>query len=334
MPPEKDPGKDLFEQLSDRIMTTGSKIIPELFRFIATEDDAKLMLATPGTVDELAEKTGRGKDDVQKKLDELFHKGLMFKAKKDDRVVYKMCKDIVQFHDGTILWPEAPKEYHRLWKKYMDVEWFDYARVIEKFVKDPFTRVVPIGQSIKAEGQIQTVDDVMQIIDATNRVAVTDCTCRTIDGKCGHELKVCVQVGRSAEYALERGTGTELTKDEAKALIRRCDEAGLVHVIINSSTRQNFICNCCSDCCQTMPVFVKAGVKILAPSRFAATVDADMCTGCEACLDRCIFKALSMEDGTAAVTAEKCMGCGVCAPVCPAEAITLVEVRGRETVPA
>ncbi len=54
----KRPRKSLFEQLSDRIMTTGSKIIPELFRFIATDDDAKLMLATPGTVDELAEKTG------------------------------------------------------------------------------------------------------------------------------------------------------------------------------------------------------------------------------------------------------------------------------------
>ncbi len=327
-------GKDLFEQLSDRIMTTGSKIIPELFRFIATEDDAKLMLATPGTAEELAAKLGKDAALTEKQLEDLFHKGLMFKARKDGKVVYKMCKDIVQFHDATILWPEAPKEYHRLWKKYMDVEWFDYARVIEKFVKDPFTRVVPIGQSIKAEGQIQTVDDVMNIIDGTNRVAVTDCTCRTIDGKCGHELKVCVQVGRSAEYALERGTGTELTKDEAKALIRRCDEAGLVHVIMNSNTRQNFICNCCSDCCQTMPVFVSAGVKILAPSRFEAEVDIDTCTGCESCIERCFFGALTMEDGTALVNPEKCMGCGLCAPVCPAEAISLVEVRTKETIPA
>jgi ferredoxin len=174
----------------------------------------------------------------------------------------------------------------------------------------------------------------MGIIDGTNRVAVTDCTCRTIDGKCGHELRVCVQVGRSAEYSIERGTGTEITKEEAKKLITRCDEAGLVHVIMNSNTRQNFICNCCSDCCQTMPVFVKAGVKILAPSRFAAEVDADTCTGCEACVERCFFGALSMEDGTAVVTAEKCMGCGVCVPACPAEAITLIEVRDKETIPA
>ncbi len=328
------PDKDLYEQLSDRIMTTGSKIIPQLFRFIATDDDATLMLATPGTVDDLAGKTGRKVADVEKKLDDLFHKGLMFKARKGDVTTYKMCKDIVQFHDATILWPEAPKEYHQLWKKYMDVEWFDYAKVIEKFVKDPFTRVVPIGQSIKAEGQIQTVDDVMNIIDQTSRVAVTDCTCRTIDGKCGHELKVCVQVGRSAEYAIERGTGTELTKDEAKKLIARCDEAGLVHVIMNSSTRQNFICNCCSDCCQTMPVFVKAGVKILAPSRFAAVVDADTCTACESCIERCFFGALSMEDGTAVVNPAKCMGCGVCVPACPAEAIGLTEARAKETIPA
>jgi Na+-translocating ferredoxin:NAD+ oxidoreductase RNF subunit RnfB len=326
--------KDLYEQLSDRIMTTGSKLIPELFRFIATEDDAKLMLATPGTVDELAAKTGRDKADVQKKLDDLFHKGLMFKAKKGDVTTYKMCKDIVQFHDATILWPEAPKQYHQLWKKYMDVEWFDYAKLIEKFVKDPFTRVVPIGESVKAESQIQTVDDVMQIIDGSPRVAVTDCTCRTIDGKCGNELRVCVQVGRSAEYALERGTGTELTKDEAKALIRRCDEAGLVHVIMNSGSKQNFICNCCSDCCQTMPVFVKTGTKILAPSRFAARVDKDSCTGCESCVERCFFSAISMEDETAAVDPAKCMGCGVCVPACPADAIGLFEVRAKETIPA
>jgi ferredoxin len=326
--------KDLFEELSNRIMTTGSKIIPQLFRFIASEDDARLMLATPGTAEELAAKTGKDTGSAEKQLEDLFHKGLMFKARKDGKTTYKMCKDIVQFHDATILWPEAPGEYHQLWKKYMDEEWFDYARVIEKFVKDPFTRVVPIGQSIKAEGQIQTVDDVMNIIDETNRIAVTDCTCRTIDGKCGHELRVCVQVGRSAEYALERGTGTELTKDEAKALIRRCDEAGLVHVIMNSSTRQNFICNCCSDCCQTMPVFVKAGVRILAPSRFTAEVDIDTCTGCEACIDRCFFGAITMEDGTALVNPDKCMGCGLCAPICPADAIGLVEVRAKETIPA
>ncbi len=85
----------------------------------------------------LPKRPGRKNDEVQKKLDELFHKGLMFKARKGDVTTYKMCKDIVQFHDATILWPEAPKEYHRLWKKYMDVEWFDYARVIEKVREGP-----------------------------------------------------------------------------------------------------------------------------------------------------------------------------------------------------
>ena len=261
--------KSLYEQLSDRIMTSGSKIIPELFAFIANDDEARLMLATPGTVDELSEKTGKDKKTTKKMLDELFHKGLMFKSSKNDVTRYRMCRDIVQFHDATILWPEAPKEYHDLWKKYMDTEWFSYAKVIEKVVKDPFTRVVPVGQSIEAESQVQTIDDVMKILDNARRFAVTNCTCRTIDGKCGAPLEVCIQVDKSADYAIERGTGRELTRDEAREIIEMCDEEGLVHVIMNSASKQNFICNCCRDCCQTMPVFIKEGVNILAPSRCA-----------------------------------------------------------------
>jgi len=327
--------KTLYEQLSDRIMTTGSKIIPELFAFIADDDEARLMLATPGTVDELSEKTGKDKKTTQKMLDELFHKGLMFKSRKNDETKYRMCRDIVQFHDATILWPEAPKEYHVLWKKYMDTEWFSYAKVIEKVVKDPFTRVVPVGQSIEAESQVQTVDDVMKILDNATRFAVTDCTCRTIDGKCGAPLEVCLQVDKSADYAIERGTGRELTREEARDIIEKCDEEGLVHVIMNSASKQHFICNCCRDCCQTMPVFIKEGVNILAPSRFAAQVNEIECTGCESCVERCFFGAITMEeDGTALVDPDRCMGCGVCVPACPVEAIVLIETRDVDTIPS
>ena len=326
--------KSLYEQLSDRIMTTGSKIIPELFKMIANEDEANMMLATPGTVEELSEKLGKGKEETQEMLDLLFHKGLMFKSKKETGTKYRMCRDLVQFHDGSILWPEAPKDYHDLWLKYMDVEWFDYAKLVEKIIKDPFTRIVPVGESIDAGSKIQTIDDVIQIIDDSRRWAVTNCTCRTIDGKCGSRLEACIQVGKSADYAIERGTGRELTKQEAKELVRKCDEEGLVHVIMNSQSRQHFICNCCSDCCQTLPVFIKEGVNMVAPSRFTARVDEESCTACESCVERCFFGAITMNDDSAVIDPEKCMGCGVCTPVCPTDAISLFETREMDSIPA
>lgn len=327
--------KSIYEQMSDRIMTTGSKLIPQLFEMIASDDEAKLLMATPGTVKELSEKIGKDKETTQKMLDVLFLKGLLFKSKKETGTINRMCRDIVQFHDATILWPDAPKSYHDLWLKYMSDEWPSYAKVVEQILKDPFTRVVPVGESINTESKVEAIDDVMKILDDSKRFAVTACTCRTIDGKCGHEIENCLQVNKSADYAIERGTGRELTRDEAKAIVRKADDDGLVHVIMNSKSRQHFICNCCDDCCQTLPVFIKEGVKMLAPSRFTAKVDEDLCSGCESCLERCFFGALTMtDDMTAVVEPEKCMGCGLCVSVCPSEAIDLQEIRDMESIPA
>ena len=37
--------KDIYEQMTDRIMLTGSKLIPELFRMIADQSEAELLMA-------------------------------------------------------------------------------------------------------------------------------------------------------------------------------------------------------------------------------------------------------------------------------------------------
>jgi len=51
-------------------------------------------------------------------------------------------------------------------------------------------------------------------------------------------------------------------------------------------------------------------------------IDADTCSGCEACLPSCPFGALSMKDGIAAVD-EKCNFCSACVDACPVGAITV-----------
>ena len=79
---------------------------------------------------------------------------------------------------------------------------------------------------------------------------------------------------------------------------------------------------------------MKGPKKWVAPSRFAAFVDVDLCSGCETCIDRCFFEALSMQDDFAAVDPERCLGCGVCTVVCPTEALRLKEVRSSDFVPA
>ncbi len=56
-----------------------------------------------------------------------------------------------------------------------------------------------------------------------------------------------------------------------------------------------------------------------------AKVDADTCTGCEACVESCPVEAISMKDDIAVVDQDECTDCGACEDVCPVEFITLDE---------
>ncbi|MFW5729751.1 MAG: 4Fe-4S binding protein, partial [Spirochaetota bacterium] len=52
----------------------------------------------------------------------------------------------------------------------------------------------------------------------------------------------------------------------------------------------------------------------------------ESCTGCRACIGRCVQGALFMENEKARVVPENCIGCGYCQDFCPADAMSLAEV--------
>lgn len=80
---------------------------------------------------------------------------------------------------------------------------------------------------------------------------------------------------------------------------------------------------------------VRSGIqKFVAPSRFLATIDAELCSGCETCKERCFFEAISSVDNKAQVDSQKCMGCGLCMVTCSTEAIGLKEVREVNSIPS
>jgi len=331
--------KNIYEKMTDRIMLTGSKIIPELFEMIANQEEAELLLVMPGTPAQLAEKITQPVEKIEDLCKTLYQKGLAFKSFKGDTVGYKMCRDMIQFHDGTILWSEAPKEYYDLWQRFMEEEWPDFARLAEQFFPKPFTRVIPVQESIDpGKQQVLDADSVNKIIESADTVALTKCTCRLIAHKCDMPLEVCLQVNNAAKYTIDRGSGREISKEEALKILRECEEKGLVHVTMNKAHVGHFICNCCSDCCQALPLIISEGLNICDPSRFQASIDPDACTACGTCQDRCYFNAIEetdtpTEETVMQVIADKCLGCGLCQITCPEEAITMVEARTADFIP-
>jgi Pyruvate/2-oxoacid:ferredoxin oxidoreductase delta subunit len=328
--------KTVYEQLAEKMELGGRKsnLVPRILKVVLDEDEARLALAAapPATAEELSAKTGIDVSRIETMADTLFRKGIFFKSKKPDGTRYYRARQVLQLHDATAVMHNPPPEMLELWKEYTRTEWEEEVAAFQS----PLLRVIPINMSIEPNSQVLAFDDVTNLVNDARNIAVTKCSCRVVDGACGQPVEVCLQLDRAADYAIERGTGRKLTREEALSMLEMCEDQGLVHVTENKRGVGHVICNCCHDCCINW-TSVRSGVgKFASPSRFRAAVDDDSCNGCEDCVERCFFDALTLAaDGTVVtVDHEKCMGCGVCRSACMLDAISLQTVRPQEFVPA
>ncbi len=230
------------------------------------------------------------------------------------------------------------------------------ARYPERFVAavaclpmdDVDEALTELDRAIKDLPDIEPFDDMREILKAQETRTVCSCTCRKrrtdLGMACEHSHDInCFQFNRGGEYALARGTGRQLSYEEALTLVDEIEQDGLVHNWRNDrNMSMPVMCNCCIDCCMIWhPVDThKADIgKFWAKSRFEARVDQSLCTGCQACVDRCMFDAIEMVKvpGTkklkAQIDPEKCFGCGACVLTCPPEALSMKTVRPPEFVP-
>jgi Pyruvate/2-oxoacid:ferredoxin oxidoreductase delta subunit len=325
-----------YNKFAERMFQKDSKYIPDILKMMVEDPQAELLIALPGSVEDMAAKLSRSEQEIEADLKDMFMKGLTFKREKGGVMMWKAASSIIQFHDASILWPDAPQEFLDLWTKYMEDEWPNMARLAAKMMPNPVFRVIPVGKSIEdTKSQVLALDDINKLLDSATKYAVTKCTCRMTMKKCDRPLENCIQLNRGAEYAIERGTGKELTKEETIKLIDEAHEAGLISVTMNMKNMEkvHVICNCCGCCCESLPFIINERVMLNAPSRFCAEVDTDSCSSCGDCEDRCWFNSIEVKDGAAVVDKETCMGCGLCVTTCPEDSISMIEVRDESFIP-
>ena len=109
-------------------------------------------------------------------------------------------------------------------------------------------------------------------------------------------------------------------------------------MVTQPATTQNphGMCNCCGDCCGvllSLRSFPKPAE--LVHSNHFAVVEADLCTGCETCIERCQMDAIALNaDDVAEIDLDRCIGCGLCVTTCPTEAMLLKPKEEHYTPPA
>jgi Pyruvate/2-oxoacid:ferredoxin oxidoreductase delta subunit len=332
---------EAYVVLAGKLGYAGSERLRKLLQRLMTEEEAQMVASLPCPVAELARKLGKKEEKVNETLARLFERGVIFTTSKG----YQFARDIFQLHDATACDVRSDKVWGRelldLWEDFCQTEWYvDWAKIIETWTT-PMWRVVPARKAISRGTRPLPSEDVEAILDKATRFALAHCSCRRIATRCDLPVAVCIQVNRAAEYAITRGTGKELTRDEVLKVMDVAEEAGLIHSVYNTSGVSNVICNCCADCCVFYYPLSKYGVleKGVAKSRFQAEVDRATCDGCQTCVERCPFEAVDMvkipgeKKLKAQISSQKCFGCGVCVVGCESEAIKLVEVRPPEHIP-
>jgi len=323
---------DVYQKLTRKVGIEQSKYVPEIWKILCSPEEAALLNALPATAQDLAECFGKTTDDIERMTRLLFRKGVLYEGSKG----YHMSRNIVQFHDSTTLWPEAPQELIKTWRLYIEEEYPDFHAFRVSSNRPPIFRVVPINEKIETKSRVLAYEDAVSILEKASNLAVANCPCRMIMGNCDKPLETCLQMNKGADYAVKQGTGRKITLEEAKSILVKAEEAGLVHMTGNRADIGTVICNCCSCCCIALSFERNNAAGSLwgqvNPSRYRSIVDQDVCTGCGLCVDACPMKNIALNAAGQVQAGSACLGCGICTHVCPEDALYLRLIREADHI--
>ena len=272
------------------------------------------------TAETIAARAGVGADEAAARLTSMSRKGLIFSLEAPDHPSRFMA---AQFVVG--IW-----EYHVNdldTGLIADVDEYLPTLGREAFDHVPQLRTVPVGRSIDAGLEVLPYERAEELVREQTKFLVAPCICRRehkMKGAgCDKLMDACLLFGWAADYYGRNGLGRFITLEETLAILKQAESQGLV--LQPSNTREIVnICCCCGDCCQVL-LHLKRHPKpaLAAAAAFAAELDSEACTGCEACIERCQMDALRMADGSAQLDPDRCIGCGLCVSSCPSGALVL-----------
>jgi ferredoxin len=214
----------------------------------------------------------------------------------------------------------------------------------------PQDRVIAINQPVDRAGEMVLPSQVVEhfIEQSAHRWIMNTCICREASQCKDYPIDLgCLFLGQAAE-GINPKLGRRVTKEEALAHVRRCREAGLVHLIgrnkldtqwlgVGPGHKLLTICNCCPCCClwRVLPhITPQIGDKVTRMPGVTVTVT-DRCLGCGTCTQGvCFADAIHLNDRRAVIS-DACRGCGRCVEVCPQGAIELTvanDLAVRESI--
>jgi ferredoxin len=210
--------------------------------------------------------------------------------------------------------------------------------------RDHVVQTILVDEDVDRPGEMVLPSQVVEhfVERASVHWIMAFCLCRAAEACQNYPVELgCLFLGEAAR-GINPELGRRVTKEEALAHVRRCREAGLVHLVgrnkldtvwlgVGPGRQLLTVCNCCPCCCLwgVLPhIATRISSKIQRMPGVAVAVN-DLCVGCGACTEGvCFADAIRLENGQA-VIGDACRGCGRCVDLCPQGAIDLSIVDRR-----
>jgi electron transport complex protein RnfB len=306
------------------------KLLAKLF----SPDDAALaatLRMEPKSLIEIAEENDIEEREAKSRLIGMVKKGLIDLKREEGRgFVFHLIPFVVGFYERQNA--KIDKEFAELFELYYH-EAFHGTMLSQPSVH----RIIPLEKAIPVDIDVMPYEKASTYLDQAQSWGVLDCICRVqknlIGQGCNHTVKNCL-VFSPKPGAFKKSEEIEsLTREQALEVLAEADREGLVHSVNNAQSEVYYVCNCCTCSCGVLRGMVEYGSEnSIARSDFFAVVDEDLCTGCEACIERCAFNAMTMVDGICEVDRIACYGCGLCISACETDALSLVQKSPDELV--
>ena len=351
--------KTAYTNLSERINkfpqgAPPSKLLFAILKILFSEKEAELVATLPIKPFSAEKAAGIWKMDItstRNMLDELAGRAILVDIQQGDKTMYVLPPPMAGFFEFSLMRTRSDID-----QKVLSELFYQYMNVEEDFIRDLFTLGdTQLGRAFVHEPVLSSdnalhvlnYERATEVIKAATHIGVGICYCRHkmehLGKACDAPQDICMTFNTSAASLVKHGHARAIDQYECLDLLQVAYENNLVQFGENVQNGVNFICNCCSCCCEAL--IAQRRFSVLNPvhtTNFLPDINHINCNQCGKCVTACPVEALVMVSANnpkkpkskiPKLLADKCLGCGVCVRNCQPNAMTLKQRDKRVITP-
>jgi ferredoxin len=348
-----------YQKLTERINmfpqgAVKSDLLFQILKILFSEREAglvSLLPIKPFNARKASEIWKNTEEEARKILNDLADRGMLTDGEQDGDILYSMPPPMAGFFEFSLM-----RYRNDINQKALSELYYQYLNVEEYFIKDLFTtgetqlgRVYVNEEALSGENALHVLDyeRASEVVKTAGSIGIGVCYCRHkmehVGRNCKAPMDICMTFNASADSLTRHGIARKVDVSEGLDILQKARDFNLVQFGENVQENVNFICNCCSCCCEALIAARRFGfLNPVHTTNFIPSISEESCTGCGKCVSLCPVEAMTLvstNDPTkpsgkkAKTNQDICLGCGVCLKGCEKKAIKLLSRKERIITP-